>query len=148
MYSSRNHNYIKRRKRLRYALVAFLLASTVCLVMFWPHKGLLVRSKAQKNNNSYTNVKYTHLDISLKNGQALPAASTYAVRSGANLEFSIASDQLGRIGFPSIPPQIINMTQSPIIVRFTAQQAGSYKLTYQQPEHTDAAVIGIIEVSP
>jgi hypothetical protein len=91
--------------------------------------------------------KTIHLDINLKDGRLVEAASTYIVQPGTRLEFKITSDKLGKISVPTEPPQTITFTESPLVFQFTtSKRPGSYVLLYMASGSEKATPIGTISV--
>src|SRR5258708_7380891 len=122
------------------AVVAVLLLGGALL--FFKHHG-----NANKSSQS-AGAQFTHLDIQLKNGHLISAPSTYVVKPGTGLEFSIESNVFGKIGVPTDPPQTITFTQSPLVFRLKAPtKAGNFPLDYQATGSSDVIQIGMIAVS-
>lgn len=98
------------------------------------------------HKNSST-MKFTHLSIVLSNGKPLSAPSTYLVKPGVGLEFSIESNVFGKVGVPTNPPQTITFTQSPLVFKLKAPtKPGTYPLSYQADNSQSVIEIGTIVV--
>ena len=107
---------------------------------------VLANSKQENKTASTIEKKFTHLDIKLKNGRLVGAASTYLVKPGTDLEFNITSDVSGKVGVPTDPPQTINFTESPLVFRATTSKPGTYALTYQADGSKEVMQIGTLVV--
>jgi hypothetical protein len=127
-----------------------VIAATAIIVI------LLVGSAAaffiqQRSDKPTSNLaeQLTHLDIELQDGKPVSPPSTYLVKPGTNLEFSIKSNVYGKIGAPTDPPQTITFTQSPLTFHFKAStKPGNYPLSYQADGSQKVIQIGTVVVRP
>jgi hypothetical protein len=127
-----------------------IIASVVTVLLLG---GVLLFSKhhskaANKPSSNSATAGYTQLDIQLRNGHLVTPASTYVVKPGIGLEFSIETNVYGKVGVPTSPPQTITFTQSPLVFRFKVPtKPGNYPLNYQATGSQDVIQIGMISVS-